>query len=525
MTGVAIATLEAQKFPGDPVSIGLAKDLIELRKKKAAADAADASKDVKPLYDMLGLWNLQGVVEDPLSDFAYATKTETLIHSWAINKGLPLSLYQPGRSPITPAEAPLEASNTIDRALALVTVLNSIGVVAEAASLGQVESVIWAMTNIINLTGLPGIVGDLYGTPTRIGLKIPLERAMNRKYQPRIPPDQVLSDLRSRGMLEKDPYDLWMSEQGFPAWAAEMIAYAKTRFPGFRDLLTLFQRGYIEAGTFRTWLRRTGLHPDVVAPLEELRWQIPGYQDIISVYMREGYLEEKWAEIPTEFIQYMEKLGYDGFWALRLWGKHWILPSVTLLYDMFHKGIIDFDTMSLMLRYHDFEPVWRHRLIENAYNMIPRVDLRRAYRYGQLSAEDLAQRYRWLGYKPGDDKIMAEIATHYPLDRYYTQIETQARALFKEGLMNEAEFRGWLRKSGLPEEAIDLAVDAEHLAYRLDYAKDLITLAKEAYRKDVWTLEEFEDRLLYYGLQHERVKALSALEQLRKIPKPKPGAA
>jgi hypothetical protein len=51
--------------------------------------------------------------------------------------------------------------------------------------------------------------------------------------------------------------------------------------------------------------------------------------------------------------------------------------------------------------------------------------------------------------------------------------------------------------------------------------KDLVALAKEAYKKDVYTLEEFEGFLSSYGLQAERVKALSALEQLRKLPKPK----
>jgi len=248
---------------------------------------------------------------------------------------------------------------------------------------------------------------------------------------------------------------------------------------------------------------------------------LPNYQDMISIYMREGYMSEKWVEIPEGFIDFLKQLGYSSEWAKQLWGKHWVLPGVELLYDMYAKEIITHDILIQMLRYHDFEPVWRQRLLDNAYAMIPRVDLRRAYRYGYLPAAGLAQRYRWLRYKPEDAEIMAGIAQRQFLDRYYTQIETAARSLFKEGLMDEGEFRGWLRKSGLPEEGIDLAVDAENLAYRLDYAKDLINMATEAYRKDVYTEEEFYAALLSYGLLPERVQALTAIERLRKLPKPK----
>jgi len=591
-----------------------------------------APAEAKPFFDILGLWNIQGTPGLPDTDSEYAAATEKLIQDWSKNKGLPLSLFLPGKSPITPAEAPAEASSIIDRGIGLVSVLNTIGIVAEAASLGQIESVIWGITNVVNTSGLPGVVGSLYRVPVDIGVKIPLERRMNSIYQPQIPDVGTLSALRARGMLEEGAYNSWMSEHGFPSWAADLTAYAKTRMPGLNDLLSLLRRGWISGRTFGTWLRRGGMDPNVVGSLQNLRYQLPGYQDLIGIYMREGHLPQKWVEIPQDFITFMDKQGYDFKWALRLWGKHWVLPGVNLLYDMLHKGIIDAATMTQMLRYHDFEPVWRQRLIDNAYNMVPRVDLRRAYRYGSLGAGELTQRYKWLGYKPVDAALMSGIAQRWSLDRYYTRLETVARAafrsrqidatglarilvkvntpleaiplileaemlartanirevgedvknltasqvlrlyqlqirtktwvqgrlesqgfsstdaallirlyeprieaveinrdlitassaLYKEGLMDPAEYKGRLRKAGLSESEITDKKEAEDLRYRLDYARDLITMAKEAYRKDVWTYEEFEGQLLAYGMQPQRVAALSALEQLRKVPKPRP---
>jgi len=601
------------------------------RQRQYAEAKEKAPAETKPYYDILGLWANYSNILPPETDSDYAAKTETLIHDWAKAKGLPLSLYLPGKSPITPAEAPKEASSIIDRGLSLITILNTIGIIAEAASLGQLESIIWAMTNIINASGVPSIIQDLYRTPMEIGVKIPLQREMMRTYQPNIPDAGTLASLRARGMLSADAYNFWMSEHGYPEWAAEMKAYAETKMPSFSDLLEMVRRGIISPETFQTWLRRSSLHPDTVEPLSQLRWQLPSYQDLISVYMREGYLPEKWVEIPEEFIQYMEQLGYDSEWAKRLWGKHWVLPSVELLYEMFWKKIISYDDMVQMLRYHDYEPVWRERLIKNAYRTIPRVDLRRAYRYGIIDATSLTERYEWLGFSPEDAAKMASIAVRESLDRYYTRLETVARAayrkglltregfiqilrqintpepaislaleaedlaknaqvfepaeepptltvsqvlslyqkgimsredasarlrqrgyseedlsfllklaepkpepvevnreliaaasqLYREGFMPKSEFEAYLRKAGLSPEEIEMKIAAEDLRYRYDFLKDLVNLAKEAYKKDVYTAEEFEDYLLYYGMQLERVKALSALEQLRKLPKPK----
>ena len=593
-----------------------------------------APDQTKPVYDILSLWQNYGMPGDPTTDSEYAQALEALIHDWAKNKGLELSLFMPGHSPVTPAEAPKEASSIIDKGLGLITTLNTIGVVAEAASFGQIESVIWAMTNIINASGVPSIIQDLYRTPVEIGVKIPLQRQMMRYYAPNIPDPRTLASLRARGMLNELAFNFWMSEHGYPDWAAEMMAYSETRMPNFSDMLEMVRRGIISSDTFQTWTRRSGLHPDTVEPLSQLRWQLPGYQDIISVYMREGYLPEKWVEVPDEFIRYMEQLGYSPEWAKRLWGKHWVLPGVDLLYEMFWKKIISYDDMVQMLKYHDFEPVWRQRLIQNAYRTIPRIELRRAYRYGIIDASSLTERYEWLGYKPEDAASMGSIAVRESLDRYYTRLETVARQayrkgllsregfeqilrqintpepaisltlmaedlaksadvrepaeepptlsvsqilslygsrkmsrevasarlrakgyseddlsfllslsepkpepvevnrelitsasqLYREGFMSKEEFAGYMRMAGLSPSEIDMKIASEDLRYRYDYLKDLVALAKEAYKKDVYTLDEFEEFLTGYGLQPERVQAISALEQLRKLPKPKEAA-
>ena len=568
-----------------PIAAFHQKRLFEILTWQYAGVAAEDAQ--KPLFDMLKLWGEYSLPGDPLTDSDYAAKTDALIHAWAKNKGLPLSLFMPGKSPVTPAGAPKEASSIIDRGLSLISVLNTIGVAAEVASAGQVESVIWSMMNIVNASGLPGVIGDLYRTPVDIGVKIPLERKMYSVYQPNIPDVATLTRLNARGIINDWAFHFFMEEHGYPDSFSDIMAMAEVKMPDFQTLLSLVRRTFISPKAAGVWLRRTGMHQDAVDPLLKLRWQLPGYADIISVYMREGYLPEKWVEIPTEFIDFMSQQGYSRDWALKLWGKHWVLPSVGLLYDMYHKHIIEYPDMVKMLKYHDFEPVWRDRLIENAYRMIPRVDLRRAYRYRMLEAAGLKERYEWLGYNPRDAGIMSGIATRWSLDRYYTRLETVARSafrkrrisetslisilkqvntpdaaiplivqsetlareamvlepaeepptltltairrqqisaasmLYREGLMDLTEYKGRLRKAKLSEEEIQAKIEVEDMRYRLDYARDLIALAKEAYRKDVYTASEFDSYLRGYGMLPERAAALVALETLRKLPKPR----
>jgi len=191
---------------------------------------------------------------------------------------------------------------------------------------------------------------------------------------------------------------------------------------------------------------------------------LPGYQDMISVYVREGYMEEKWVEIPAEFAAYMKELGYSEDWTKRLWGQHWVLPGVSLLYEMYHKKIIDYKTMVQMLKYHDFEPVWRDRLIANAWSLIPRVDLRRGYAWGIIPSEQLQERYEKLGFNPEDARSMTGIAKRYGLTAYYSRLLTVAAATFRKGQLSGQDFQRIMEVCGLPGEAQDLLLRAESMA-------------------------------------------------------------
>jgi len=252
---------------------------------------------------------------------------------------------------------------------------------------------------------------------------------------------------------------------------------------------------------------------------------LPGYQDMISVYVREGYMEEKWVEIPEEFAGFMKELGYSEDWTKRLWGQHWVLPGVNLLYEMFHKKIITYDAMVAMLKYHDFEPVWRDRLIQNAYALIPRVDLRRGYAWGIYSGEQLQERYEKLGYSPADASSMTDIAKRFGLSAYYSRLLTVACATFRKGLLPGPDFQNIMEVCGLPQDAQDLLLDAETMARDAavtEPGEEPRTLSASqvcsSFAKGLLSLSAAKDRLLDMGYLEGDADLLLALAA------PKPAA-
>ena len=105
------------------------------------------------------------------------------------------------------------------------------------------------------------------------------------------------------------------------------------------------------------------------------------------------------------------------------------------------------------------------------------------------------------------------------------EIVSAASLLYREGWMSLGEFEGWLHKAGLSHEEIMVTKEAQDLRYRLDYARELLAVSREHFRKDLITAGDYYLDLLAFGCRPERAAALVALEEARRLPKPRAPAA
>lgn len=433
----------------------------------------------------------------------------------------PLAESSPPQSSMPPEAAASTLAGQGKAGMLALALAHTPGIVAEAASLGQLESVMWTVMDLIAASGLPDIVKASQILPYEVAVLGPAKYHYNNVYRPMQPSAQDLPRMLARGMINPEDYLRQMSYQGYDGhWA---VAYWNQflRLPEWRDLQSMLWRGLIDDTGFKQTMFQLGWHPDVVDEMLNLAWLIPGPNDLIRFVVREVIS-------PSDFIKWMNQQGFGPGWAGAYWTAHFQLPSPDFLIDAFHRGRISDAELQKYIFWHDYMPERRPGIAVSdieimrslTKRLIPRVDVRRGWELGKLSDADLEERYRWLGYED-DAPLMADIQKAVAMEAENSAIARSAADLYREGFLSPAEYEGWLRVANFSDARIAKTRASEDLRYRLDYIRDLVDVAVEGYRKDVFTLDELRAELIQLGMTPERAEALIQKEAFRKLPKPK----
>ena len=135
---------------------------------------------------------------------------------------------------------------------------------------------------------------------------------------------------------------------------------------------------------------------------------IPGTSDIIRMAVREAFSPEiaekfgQYEDFPEAIVPWLAKSGLSEEWATRHWAAHWGLPSSSDGFELLHRGIIDEETLKLLLRANDIMPYWRDQLIKLSWNIPTRVDVRRFWDMRTIDEARLREIYTGLGYHGRD---------------------------------------------------------------------------------------------------------------------------
>lgn len=226
---------------------------------------------------------------------------------------------------------------------------------------------------------------------------------------------------------------------------ADLIAYELRRDPSLSNI--------------GTELDRIGIHPNYHGLYKELAYQIPPVADIITMAVREAFTPEiaarfgQYQDLPPEFVTWAGKKGLSEEWATRYWAAHWSLPSPQQGFEMLHRGVIDRNDLSLLLRALDVMPYWRDKLMQISYNPLTRIDVRRMYNLKVLTRDEVTQAYREIGY----NETNAERLTVFTVElrkraeeRLRKQEERAAEAA--DRLWTPAQTVGFLKKGLIDKE-------------------------------------------------------------------------
>lgn len=264
-----------------------------------------------------------------------------------------------------------------------------------------------------------------------------------------------------RGAIGEEVFAQSCKEHGWPDNAIAAFVEVFAQRVGVGDLSLLLLRERMSPGEFDAELMRRGYKGDEIAKIRELQQVIPNLNDIIRMAVREAFTPEVvsrfqlHAELPGEMVSWAKKQGLSEEWARAYWASHWELPSLSMGFEMFHRGEISEDELHLLIRTHDVSPFWRDKLTAIAYTPYTRVDVRRMYDAGVLGIEAVYRSYRDIGYdhEKATNMTAFTVALSNSAERDLTKSEVLKG--FKIGYFKEDEARVQIIALGYDEAEAD----------------------------------------------------------------------
>lgn len=279
------------------------------------------------------------------------------------------------------------------------------------------------------------------------------------------------------------------------------------------------------ASEFAAMPLREGMGPALKrAILKSYQPNIPPYQDLIGIYVKEGYLEDHWVEIPPEMIENFKELGYSEYWTKRLWGKHWQYPSPTQLYEMLHRtagtrpdiGVTP-EVLRDMLKLHDYEPKWRYPLEAISWRTWRIYDIRTSWEMGLEDEDTILKRLIDTGFEPTDARILLEVQKMFVLRSEIDAIVREAETDFIEGWISEDQLRADLEATPYNPDVIELRILRAKLRRERELKRDIKAALTDRFVKGDLTEEEYEKELSRLGITQDWISAELERARARKL--------
>jgi hypothetical protein len=276
------------------------------------------------------------------------------------------------------------------------------------------------------------------------------------------------------------------------------------------------------------YLRFQGLaKPDAERVIQSWAWY-PSPLDIVRFVVREVFDPETQANFyrlhppPKEYLDAVAKAGMPAEQAKWYWDAHWELPSLTMGYDMLHRGIIDRQQLYDLMVAQDVMPGWRERLMDVSYHPYTRVDVRRMYDLKVLGPADLVKAYKDGGYDQEHAEKLAQWTMLASVGKERSAARSTLDRLYLRDLLPPAEYEDGLRALRFGEDAIALIrldMDTRKDETRMENLRETV---HSNYLVGAITPETARANLIIFGttaIEAERYLATWRAERVRLAPK------
>ena len=299
-----------------------------------------------------------------------------------------------------------------------------------------------AIIPILTATGIGAAVGAATG-----GVSNALNRGFNSITPLQLPDPITLTTLVRRGEIQQTEYVELMKQLGYDEQQTTNIRTAQEQILNINENINLFRRGLLATDTetdeqvFFSNMEQLGVEQNVAQKLLTANEVIPSAQDLIQFLVREVFTPSVRAkfsydsDFPEAALTEGAKIGIPAQLMRDYWAAHWVLPSVSQMYESLHRfnpkyidraaddlsaiGLAadqvstDVDTVEEFLKVADYPEYFRNRLLATSYSNLTRVDVRRMVRLQLLDYNDAEYQYLKQGYYPRDARRLTKFGYVY----------------------------------------------------------------------------------------------------------------
>lgn len=341
-----------------------------------------------------------------------------------------------------------------------------------------------------------------------------LMKRLNTEHTPNAPSPEAIIRAAFLHPDLQDRVRKAMAENGYSKEDQDLMFAANYYTFDLDTVRQLRLRGFIDDSTMNQYLDDIGMTPERRVNFLKLFDILPPIQDIATMMGKEAFEPESVAamgldrELPGEFVQFAAQQGLSRFWAEKYWIAHWQQPGLEMMFDAYHRRLVDKDFLHTFMKTVEIPPYLRDTLTELAYQPLTRVDIRRMYEDGVLDIDQVYSAYLDHGYSPENATLMTEWTIRYAEPAEKDLSRTQITSLYIDGQLNRPDALTMLQRIGYPEHRAELLLTyAEY-----EQVKDLNDARQDNIEdmfKNGWISQgEVRTELAKLGLSSERISLL-----------------
>jgi Holliday junction resolvasome RuvABC DNA-binding subunit len=275
---------------------------------------------------------------------------------------------------------------------------------------------------------------------------------------------QAYVEAYCRGEISQDSLRENMHELGLSDFVIDIMTKLRDPLQAVGANQALLNRGEITPEEAKRRFKIQGYSDQEANELIKLAKYIPTVPDFIRMAVREVFTPEvaekygQFQDYPAELDKYAAMAGLDPAFAKFYWAAHWELPSISMGFDMFHRGIITYEELKTLLRTLDVMPYWREKMIKLSETPFTRIDVRRMYKAGVLTREEVTRAYMDLGYNEDKASKLTDFVCADSIQDTRDLTKSELLTLYKEGSIKKDEIIAELQTLGYSEDEVNLLV-------------------------------------------------------------------